>query len=442
MKWSFVLVLLLFVLSCTSTYRITQANFDTNKQVYTISIEDMYYKGYLRDSQNRLIRNEADKVDFISNYNNYWLLDKKSRTNEFYNQYRTNAVKIEMPYYKSLNNNYDQAVIYFNGIKSIKSTNFQEALSHFDRLLNLYPDIQYFSDIYFLKAYCFERMTNKNMALSNYRLFIDRSVQRYSKYFAEDDDNTDTYLRELRYAYCAFSNTNCAFPSDILTNDIAKIHNDDFSPGFNYSSSDKLALLSFGLGYYSDEGFMIGASFMKSLSKNIIIEPTVVLSEYRVSLTLSVPIQIYRSVDHKFGFEITPVGYYAYHFYAELPNNSASGTYTTCAISQHVYNFGVEASAGYYILPSLYAGLSGRYMFYNQFNKYTLDDTVNGIDYRCTYWHDMYYYACVRYYFLHGLGIEAGVKNSDFLAGIIFNGMYLGYNINKNIIILNYLNMF
>jgi hypothetical protein len=145
--------------------------------------------------------------------------------------------------------------------------------------------------------------------------------------------------------------------------------------------------------------------------------------------------QIYKSDDHRFGFEITPVFYYYYIFQGSLADQNPDNLY---GINDNFFNFGIEASAGYFITPALYAGISFFYAYYNQFNKYTAMDTINGILYDFTYWNESYYYADLRYYFIRNIALEAGLKNNDFLIGIDCYNFYIGYDINQNQIILNY----
>ena len=54
----------------------------------------------------------------------------------------------------------------------------------------------------------------------------------------------------------------------------------------------------------------------------------------------------------------------------------------------------------------------------------------------------MYYLVNLRYYFLKDVGIDAAVKNNDFMVGLVISGMYLGYNINKNTMFLNLFDLF
>jgi hypothetical protein len=87
MKKIALLLCLITLVSCASTHRITQVEFDKNKRLYSVKVEGNPQPVYLRDDHFYLIRNEIEKDLFIRNYNNYWALDKKLQTNEYYNQY-------------------------------------------------------------------------------------------------------------------------------------------------------------------------------------------------------------------------------------------------------------------------------------------------------------------------------------------------------------------
>lgn len=426
----------LFLLSCATTYKIVQSNFDTNRTVFSIYIENMPVRGYLVDGQGKLIRNENDKNAFISNYNSYWQLDEKSRTNGFFNQYRFITADNEISSNRDLNRNYDYAKTYYLGIRCIRQSDYAGALTNFKLLVDQYPAILTYSDVSFLMAYCYEKLSNKTEAVSNYRFFVDWSVQRHSRLFSEDAyDETNQYSRELAYAHGMMQNSNREFPHEILSNDVAKINNDGSLPGFNPGSVSRQSVLTFGLGYYTGTGFVLGASFLQPINRYFSVLPRVIFSGTYINISLDLPVQVFKSDDHRLGIEITPIASYVYYYKVNLTSDDTDNVYD---ISHHVFNFGIEAGIGYYIIPSLYVGIMGRYMFYNQFHNFEIYDTVNARDYIFYYWSDAYYRICARYYFLKDIGVEFDVRNNELIPGITLYGMFIGYNINRNMLILDY----
>ncbi len=436
MKKILILILPLIIFSCSATRKITQIDLDKDRGLYAGTFEGGQDKVFLRDDNSNLIRAGEDKDTFVSKYNNYWLLEEKYRTNEYYNNYYNELSQKEKFKYLDMNINYEYGSVYFSGVKKIKKSDYAGAIKDFDKLISLYPEIIKYSDILFLKARCYEMLGDKAMALSNYNTFVNQSVQRYSKLFSENlSENTNGYDKEILYSYGTISNSGIIFPEEILSNDIAKY--DDgacFNSGFNYHWPNPNTM-SFGLvvGYATTYGAIIGANLTIQFNEWFQISDYVYYSGYFIGTELQFPMQVYKSDDHKFGFEITPVFYY-YHFsYCNLgdPNNLYS-------INDDYINFGIETSIGYFIFPSLSAGLSLYYSYYNQFNKYATLDIINGNSYELLYWNEMFYYLSLRYYFARFIAIEAGLKNTDFLVGLVVDNLYLGYDINQNELLLNY----
>ena len=198
------------------------------------------------------------------------------------------------------------------------------------------------------------------------------------------------------------------FPPDALSNDIPKYYNGPYYvPGFdNYSPAPDKIFITFVLGYSTFYGFEIGLSVAVPINGFIYIVPSILYSQDFLSAELKVPVQIFKSDDHRFGFEITPVINYSYFYQGGILENNQTNFYS---IDDNFFNFGIETSVGYYLLPSVYAGLSLYYSYYNQYNVYTAYDTINNYQYYFTYWNESYYYLCLRYYFIRDLGIEAGL---------------------------------
>jgi hypothetical protein len=389
---------------------------------------------YLRDTNFNLIRDEAEKNNFISNYNNYWFLEPRMRTNKYYNEYHDKAAEKELLNNRDLNKNFECSRFYFGGIRALKASNYTEALTSFDRLMSLYPDARYYSDVLFLKGFCFEKLNDKAQSRSNYNLFVNQSVQKYSKIFSESESDLESYQKELRYSQESNDNSNYLDES-VFSNDIPKYYNNVNSPGFNYLPKSPFVLSWLGLGYGTSSGFFIGLSFLSPLARSVTISPSILYSQNSAGGSLRVPIQVIKFADRRFGFEVTPIVSDYYFYKTQLPDETDGNYYD---IHHNVFNFGLETSIGYYLLPSVYAGLSLQYMYYNQFNKYLTIDSIKGKQYLFTYWGEASYYLSLRYYFLRELGAEAAVVNNDFLLGFVMNGIYIGYNINKQLLTANF----
>lgn len=424
------LVALLTLFSCTSIHRITQTEYDPDKQVYLAGIEGTLNMIYLRDDQFNLIRNEADKDRFISNFNQYWLMDEKDRTNEYYNTYARKGLDLEFLNNVDLNKNYECSTLYFSGVKLIKSSNYTEAVSHFDRLIQKYPDIRRFSDVLFLKAYCYEQLNDSNQSVSNYQLFLNTSVQRYSYIFAKtEQEDPIGYIEEVKYSYQAISNANRQFPQENLSHDIALYYNHEFNAGFIYQSPQYNIDYNIVVGYNLFDGLNAGMQVIIPINSHLNFIPTIYFSESSIITKFGLPIQIYKSEDHRAGFEVTPLLFYTYYYRTKLSDDIDAPFES---IGHNVINPGIETSFGYYIFPSLFAALSVKYMLFNQFFNYDIQDKINGVNYQFSYGEESFYRVSLTYYIVRDLGLEGALKNNDFYIGLKTDGLYFGYNISQN----------
>ncbi|GEM_PF-4149090 len=448
MKNLLILFCLLGIFSCTQTSRITRTEYDKTKQLYFASIENKPGKVYLRDDNNNLIRTEKDKENFISNYNKYWSLDKKDRTNSFYNNYWSRVFNRELLEVSDRAKGYKLTALYFSGIKNMELSNYSMAIKDFDDLISSYSNIQKYSDVLFLKAYCYEKMNDNTDSISNYKMFINQSVQRYSAIFSENPkENTNYYDKELGYSNNSIHNSNnteSIFPRDVLSNDTPKFYNGDYySPGFDNYTADSGAIskgIGFNVGFVNNSlTYNLEPYFIIPLTPDIYFNPSINLSQYYISAEIKFPIQVYKSDDHRFGFEITPVFNYYHYYQGALTNNNQAALYE---INDNFFNFGLEASAGFYIIPALYAGLSVYYTYFNQFNNYSAADQINGQDYSFNYWTESYYLLTLRYYLFRDIGVETALRNNDILVGFVFRDITLDYDISANQIMLGYGTLF
>ena len=111
---AFILCLLILAGCGNDSNLITKTTFDPAHNCFLFYNNDSAYPGgILHDTNNRIIRNEADKERFVSNFNAYEQLSSRDKTNSFYNDYLLKPSYENIQNHLDVNFNYDCSCLYF-----------------------------------------------------------------------------------------------------------------------------------------------------------------------------------------------------------------------------------------------------------------------------------------------------------------------------------------
>lgn len=159
-----------------------------------------------------------------------------------------------------------------------------------------------------------------------------------------------------------------------------------------------------------------GTQFYYKLNKRIDINPRCTYSRNMSEFGLAMPIQIYKSENNNFGLKFTP-------FLNYLSIDSVKIDNTKYQFNENILNFGGRISLGYYLIQHFAIGAYYQYNFYNENNKIVNSKSQIAI------WLKNEYDLSLYYNIYKGFSLKAGIKNNDFVAGLLWSGWEISYNI-------------
>jgi hypothetical protein len=325
---------------------------------------------------------------------------------------------------------YQIATLYAKSVHQIKEGDYSQASQTIEKLENLYPQAQLYSDLAFLKGYMEEKRGQHNEAIKNYSAYNLFSSQKYSERFREYRyaDPNDLYWQQQReYAldYLAGqpTNTNLVFLQEIKP----KYYFTNLQPGFTLSDEGLVehsgGIYSISLGTDISSSLAGGFQYYRNLVKGVDINPEFSVSRNMWEVRMALPIQLYRSANNRFAIKLSPFGHYS-------KINKFRQNDVGVDINEAVFNYGAKASMGFYFIQRLSLGAYYTYNYYNADRPFNTNNQMPDL------WWDNEYDVSLYYPLIKGLNLKGGIKSGDWVAGFYLSGWEVSFNINEGNFIL------
>lgn len=299
---------------------------------------------------------------------------------------------------------------------------YRQSVAQLDSLPSLYPGIDKYSDVAYLKAVALERLGQADSARSSYEHFLKYSGQKFSARFRgyRDRDVKDRlYAAERKQATLYLEQGQNTAPVE-FTPITPQYYYGSFQPGFGLNREDLnkntpgLLMLYFGSDFNND--FASGLQYYYKINDRFSINPRFSTSGDVTEFSLAVPVQLYQSPDNRFGFKFTP-----YMNYLNIDSLVVGDQ--KYALGDHLLNFGVRLSAGYYLCPNVALGA------YYQTNMYNKDNRFRSRNHLVELWLYDDYDASVYYNIYKGCSLKTGVRNDDLVVGFVWSFWEISYDI-------------
>lgn len=322
------------------------------------------------------------------------------------------------------NSDFTIARIYSDINVQIREKSYLKAQKGLAKLRRINPEIDLYSDSYFLEGYIFEKLGQTDLAADAYQNFYTYSSQKYSGKFRghkHSDANNTMYLEERKYA----SNFVQQKPDSINENIIwpiqPKFHYSSFQPGFIHNQDEfqnkSNILTNISLGLSSDGNFAFGlmlTSCQKNSFTNVIVGG--VKSNNATEFFAGIPIQIFKTESNNFGFKLSP-----YINFSMVDFNGHQ---------DNILNFGNKASATYFLTQKFFLGSYYQVNLFNENNPYYLSTSGDRV------WYPNEFDFSAYYTIIKDLSLKVGMKNKDLVAGFYLGNTEFSYNFSTSNAIL------
>ena len=305
--------------------------------------------------------------------------------------------------------------IYSNVRQCIEDQRYVDGLAISNQFLLLYPAAYKYTDIAYLKAYLYEKMSAPDSAKVYYTKFLQYSEKRLSGYFRgySNTNLLDTAFIAERNNALVFLKKGAAIAEN--RPDYApmphKYYYQSFSQGFVLNQEDfgimKKNLYGLSLAYNDVKGLQFGLGTTWLYRDNFIAYAGFMTWQNLMQFKLSTSFQVYKSANNDLGLKLSPA----------LTFSTSMGAGSD---SSHLYqiNPGCAFSAGYRINQRVYAGASVSVYLYNQFTHNYFDKSI---------YDDNEYDISPYYQLMRGISLKAGIYNNYPVVGFGFTGSFLGY---------------
>lgn len=321
---------------------------------------------------------------------------------------------------------YKIATLYAESVEAINNEKFEDVPNRMEKLESLYPDALYFSNCSFLNAYALEKMGKPDDAKEKYLEYLTFSSGKFTERFRgyrNSDLQDSTWIQQRNYARDYVSENTLEIDSSFFSPFIPKYYYSSFHPGYSINPEDykdkTKHIFMFVLGLDISNNIAFGVQYYRPINKYFDINPRYNTSGAVRDIGMAVPIKLYKSVDNKFALKLSP--FFTYSRIKELNFDD-----TTWEMDDNIFDFGIKASAGYYLAPKLSLGVSYSLHRYNENNKYLSDN--HGIE----IWYFNEYDVSFYYDLFKGFSLKSGIKDGDFVAGVYWSGWEISYNINES----------
>jgi hypothetical protein len=409
-KYSLLVALTIAIIACSCQPKLKVAKMapERNTGIY-------YYKNNLplRVSNGELLTREnldSFLIELASN-NEKYNFNKYTENDLFVSQYDADLVNLY------------SAIIF-----CINSNNCNAAIELIKKFKKDYPFSIKHSDIDFLLAYAWEKTSNSDSARFYNNEFIKFSGRKYSLHFrgyAVNDSNTLLLSQERTYAR-SYLSSNAQKNKIQLTQIKPKYYYESFSQGFVLNREDigmiRKRIFSAGLGISNKKEMLFGVGISELFNEKVILNASYYFSTWQNYVRITLPYQVYKPANNRFGFKITPTCDYAYV-------NKINGQTES---NKWEINPGITPSIGYRLTHRLFFGVSYSYSLYNQHNtNYTSDYTQHFF-----VWNELDVSA--YYQLIKGVSLKVGTSNGYPIFGINMLGIFLGYTTNPNAMMVRF----
>jgi len=326
------------------------------------------------------------------------------------------------------NSDFSIARIYSDISAKILEKNYLQAQNKLTQLRQIYPDIDLYSDCYFLEGYICEKLGQNDLAADAYQKFNTFSSQKYSGKFRgnkHSDTNDSMYIVERNYANNFIQQKPTSLSENIFWPIQPKFDYSSFQPGFIHNQDDfnkkSNILTSLSLGIASEGNFAYGLMFTSCHEKSAIdISIGAVKSKNATEFFFALPIQVIKTESNNFGLKISP-----YIFYSVVKFDGYLGS--NAVRTEQILNAGAKVSATYFLTQKFFLGSYYQFNQYNENNPYYLNDAK--------VWYPNEFDFSAYYNLFKNVNLKFGVKNKDLVAGFYLGNTELSYNFSTSNVI-------
>lgn len=400
--------ILLMVCSCGSVNPL-KIKYDDEKTQYT----------YRHSHQDISLRNQNNQLIDSSNIENFKTEIELNRNNYSFDNRLENELLLR-------NSDFSIARLYSDINARIKDKNYLQAQSKLTQIRQVYPDIDLYSDTYFLEGYIWEKLGQADLAADAYQKFYTYSSQKYSGKFRghkHTDTNDSMYIVERNYANNYIQQKPDSINEAILLPIQPKFHYTSFQPGFIHNPDEfnkkSNLLTNLSLGVTSDNKFAYGLMFT-SCSENSPINVRLggVKSKNMTELFFALPIQVIKTASNNFGLKISP--------YLFCSTVKFDVSYNEVNRAEILFNAGLKASATYFLTQKFFLGTYYQWNQYNENNPYYLNIHDAKV------WYPNEFDFSAYYNLFKNVNLKVGFKNKNIVAGFYLGNTELTYNISTS----------
>ena len=392
----------MFVLvSCGYKLKLSRINLDKDKEFY-------YYN---HKTENVPLRDNDNKLVF------------KADIDSFLQCLKSNGMKYD------INKNIENSVIiseFDNDLVHIYSAinitlaqkNADAALFFASELLIKYPESVKYTDVSFLQAKAWELKDNIDSVQHYYSTFINFSGNKYSKKFHgyNNYDSTEISFNNERQFAINYLNKVPENNAKVNYKPLeTRYYFESNSQGYVWNKEDigyKQNLFPrVGLSYTDDYSLIASVGLGYAIKNRSALNFRTSVSKYNVDFLLSLPYQLYKSRNNRFGLKIMPLFYYNYG-YNPINNIPKSGIFTA----------GLSISAGYHFTQTFYSGIS--YLRSIPNSNQNCSNNISEVNSFISNEFD----ASLYYQLVKGFSVKAGLLNGHPIFGFTIVGFFLGYN--------------
>jgi hypothetical protein len=377
------------------------------------SERDLYY--YYKYQRNLILRNDSSKVVRKENFHDF--LYQLSATDLQYNFEKCLEKDLVLA-----NSDFQLEKQYSLVQTMLNENKYKEALDYTGKAETLYPSLIYFSDFSFLKALAYERLQISDSALTNYKLFLDKSGQKYSArfngYVFADTENLE-YISERVYALNYAQNRRQINELPQFKPIIPKYYYDSFSQGFVSNTDDyayrKNTLFTPLIGTDFNKNLILGIGAFRRISMRTYIFPYAYYSNGSAGISAAMPIQLYQQQNNFRGIKLSPIISFSYVKY--IRENS-----TNVNVNSEFFNFGAKLSARQFLNQKFSIGSHYLYYFFNGRHKYNLSNNHY-------IWNSNEFDVSLYYHMIKGYSLRGSLINGSPAIGLQIAGLILQYKI-------------
>jgi hypothetical protein len=395
------LILAFITFSCLPRLKVEKMTTDRNTGIY-------YY--------NSILPLRVSNGEVLTRENLDSFLIELANNNEFYdfNKFSENDLLVTQ---KDAN----LVDLYSEIIVCINSNKCDAAIELIRKFKADYPLSEKHTDINFLLAYAWEKASNPDSAKYYFKEFFKFSGRRYSQRFrgyAFNDSNSVVHSQERNYARSYISNS-VRERKIHLAQIKPKYYYESFSQGFVLNREDigmyRKRILSAGLGI-AKNNTMVGVGVSELFNDKVVLNASYYFSSWQNYVRVTLPYQLYKSSNNRFGIKITPTCDYAYVKQVD----------ERIKLDDWYINPGLTPSIGFRLTHRIFFGISYTYSLYNQHNKKYFSNSNQYL----FGWSELDISA--YYQLIKGVSLKIGTSDGYPIFGLNMLGIFLGYSTNPH----------